>query len=171
MRFTKKPLSLYPSVFIDDETYQHYWRWCHGHFIEHLPPIRRSEDAIRVIRRWRTIVQLGIFSIERPLRSECRDRSIRDPPYLHNTTICLYVQRPAKKCANLTKQDPGRVRQKSQARAGRHFSQPRTIFLADLCTTKVFVTFKILTFPLLEDRPNAPLAYHFHLAGRRVRSS
>ena len=133
MRFTKKPLSLYPSVFIDDETYQHYWRWCHGHFIEHLPPIRRSEDAIRVIRRWRTIVQLGIFSIERPLRSECRDRSIRDPPYLHNTTICLYVQRPAKKCANLPMQDPGRNRQKSQATPWWNFSQPRTIFLADLC--------------------------------------
>ena len=36
------------------------------------------------------------------------------------------VQIPAKKCANLA--GPG-----SQARAGRNFLQPRTIFLANLC--------------------------------------
>ena len=36
--------------------------------------------------------------------------------------------------ANYVKQQPGRARQNSYARAGRNFSQPRTIFIADLCT-------------------------------------
>ena len=53
------------------------------------------------------------------------------------------VQRPAKKCANLTKQDPGRARQKSQARAGINFSQPRTNFLADLCGVAIFLALNI----------------------------
>ena len=50
-------------------------------------------------------------------------------------TSYSWVQRPAKKCENLAKQDmdPGRARQKSQVRAGRNFSQPRKNFLADLC--------------------------------------
>ena len=42
----------------------------------------------------------------------------------------LKVIRPTetgKKSANIAKQDPGRARQKSHARAGRTFSQPRTI--------------------------------------------
>ena len=46
----------------------------------------------------------------------------------------VQLQRLAKKFANLAKQDPGRARQKSQARAGTNFSQPRTNSLADLCT-------------------------------------
>ena len=36
------------------------------------------------------------------------------------------IQRTRKRFVNLAKQDPGRARQKSEARAGRNFSQPRT---------------------------------------------
>ena len=39
------------------------------------------------------------------------------------------LQRPSKKCANIGEQDPGIAWEKSQARAGRNFSQPRTIYL------------------------------------------
>ena len=44
------------------------------------------------------------------------------------------VQRSAKKYANFAKVDPGKARQRIEARAGTNFSQPRTSFLADLCT-------------------------------------
>ena len=47
------------------------------------------------------------------------------------------IQRPAKKCANLAKQDPARAKLKSQARTARNFSRPRTIFLADLCRYQI----------------------------------
>ena len=57
------------------------------------------------------------------------------------------LQRPAKKCVNLTKQDPGRARQKSQARAGRNFSQPRTNTLADLFIW-TFFSHSTMTFSL-----------------------
>ena len=83
------------------------------------------------------------------------------------TPLSFAVARGHEDVAKILTENPVKEHQKQ---AGRQFSQPCTFFLADLCTTKVFVTFKILTFPLLEDRPNAPLAYHFHLAGR-VRSS
>ena len=46
------------------------------------------------------------------------------------------IQRPARKCANLAKLDPCRTRQKSQARAGKNFSPPCTIFLDDALTTR-----------------------------------
>ena len=36
--------------------------------------------------------------------------------------------------ANFAKEDPGKARQRIEARAGTNFSQPRTSFLADLCT-------------------------------------
>ena len=39
-----------------------------------------------------------------------------------------------KRCADFAKQQQGRARQDSEARAGRHFSPPHTSFLADLCT-------------------------------------
>ena len=42
------------------------------------------------------------------------------------------VQRARKRFVNLSKQNPGRARQK--ARAGRNFSQPRTCHFRDLCT-------------------------------------
>ena len=44
------------------------------------------------------------------------------------------LQRPAKKYANIAKQEPDRDRQSSKARAGTNFLQPLTTFLADLCT-------------------------------------
>ena len=44
----------------------------------------------------------------------------------------MVIQRQAKKCANLAKEDPAKARQKSKARAERNFSHPRTNFIADL---------------------------------------
>ena len=50
-------------------------------------------------------------------------------PYVHWT-----IQSWEKVFANLAKQHPGRARQKSEARAGRNFSQPRTKTFSRLCT-------------------------------------
>ena len=64
---------------------------------------------------------------------------------VENTQV-WHIQRSAKKCANLAKQDPGRVRQKSQARSGINFSQTRTNFLADLCRRMVYRGFSCLAW-------------------------
>ena len=85
---------------------------------------RRSSDL--------SMVRCKVNSLS--MTETCLNPSDTPPPESHLSPRPEQLQRPAKMCASsFAKQGIGRVRQKSQARAGRNISQPRTIFLAELC--------------------------------------
>ena len=67
-------------------------------------------------------------------------------PALSTSCYANIIQRPAKRCADIVKLRPGRVRQNRYAKAGIIFPQPRTSLLADLCRWKscIFIPSRIM---------------------------